>query len=156
MANAGGGWRQDAQAVLRRMVLSAALLVLVQSGIGMAVNLYVTVPARHPGAHPSDYLSGSVQSAAWAIAHGALALAVHTALGLALALMAIGVAVRGVRFRRRAIGAWAVLGGLCVIGAGFNGASFLDFNNDISSLIMAVLAFAAIACYAVLLFLLGT
>ncbi len=44
------------------MVLSAALLVLVQSSIGMAVNLYVTVPAHHSGAHPSDYLSGSVQS----------------------------------------------------------------------------------------------
>ena len=120
------------------MVLSAALLVLVQSSIGMAVNLYVTVPAHHSGAHPSDYLSGSVQSVAWAVAHGALALAIHAALGLVLALMAISVAVRGVRLRRRAIGAWAVLAGLCVIGAGFNGASFLDFNNGVSSLIMAV------------------
>jgi hypothetical protein len=156
MANSGRGSRQGAQAVLRRMVMSAAVLVLVQSSIGIAVNLYVTVPAHHSGAHPSDYLSGSVQSVAWAVAHGALALAIHAALGLALALMAISVAVRGVRLRRRAIGAWAVLAGLCVIGAGFNGASFLDFNNDVSSLIMALLAFAAIGCYAVLLFLLGT
>jgi hypothetical protein len=156
MANSGSNSHPDAQAVPRRMVLSAALLVLVQSSIGIAVNLYVTVPARHSGARPSDYLSGSVQSVAWALAHGAVALAIHAALGLALALMAITVAVRGVRLRRRAISAWAVLAGLCVIGAGFNGASFLDFNNDVSSLIMAVLAFAAVACYAVLLFLLGS
>jgi hypothetical protein len=31
---------------------------------------------------------------------------------------------------------WSVLGGLLVIGAGFNGASFLDFGHDSSSLIM--------------------
>jgi hypothetical protein len=40
-----------------------------------------------------------------------------------------------------------------VIGAGFNGASFLNFNNNISSLIMALLAFGAIACYSAALFL---
>jgi hypothetical protein len=42
---------------------------------------------------------------------------------------------------------WSLLGGLLVIGAGFNGASFLDFGGNISSLIMALLAFAAVACY---------
>jgi len=42
-----------------------------------------------------------------------------------------------------------------VIGAGLNGASFLDFGGNISSLIMAVLSFAAVACFSVALFLLG-
>jgi hypothetical protein len=141
------------QAIVRRMAFGAILLILVQAGIGVAVNLYVTVPARHPGAHPSDYLSGSFHSVVWAIAHGPVALAVHTALGLALALMVISIAVRAVGLRRT-ITAWSVLGGLLVIGAGFNGASFLDFNNNVSSLIMALLAFAAVGCYAVTLFLL--
>ncbi len=136
------------------MVLGATVLVLVQAGIGMGVNLYVTVPSHHPGAHPSDYLSGSFHSVVWAISHGALALAVHAALGLALALMVIGVAVRAVRLRQGMVTALSVLGGLLVIGAGFNGASFLDFNNDVSSLIMALLAFGAVACYAIVLFLL--
>jgi transcriptional regulator with XRE-family HTH domain len=54
---------------------------------------------------------------------------------------------------RRGATAWSVLGGLLVIGAGFNGASFLDFGHDFSSLIMALLAIAAIACYAIALFL---
>ena len=141
-------------AALRRMVLGAIVLTLVQAGIGMGVNLYVTVPAHHPGAHPSDYLSGSFHSVIWAISHGSLALAVHTALGLALALMVVSVAVRAVRLRQGMITALSVLGGLFVIGAGFNGASFLDFNNNVSSLIMALLAFAAVACYAIILFLL--
>jgi hypothetical protein len=136
------------------MVFGAILLILVQAGIGMAVNLYVTVPAHHPGARPSDYFSGSFHSVVWAIAHGPVALAVHAAFGLALALMVISIAVRAVSLRRRSITAWSVLGGLLVIGAGFNGASFLDFNENVSSLIMALLAFAAVGCYAVTLFLL--
>ena len=143
-----------AQTALRRMVFGAIVLIMVQSSIGMVVNLDVTVPTHHTGAHPTDYLSGSVSSVTWAIAHGALALAIHAALGLALAVMVIGVAVRAVRLRRAVITWWSVLAGLFVIGAGFNGASFLDFNNDVSSLIMALLAFAAVACYAVTLFLL--
>jgi hypothetical protein len=136
------------------MVLGAIVLILVQAGTGMGVNLYVTVPARHPGAHPSDYLGGSFDSVIWAITHGTLALAVHAALGLALALMVIGVAVRAYRLRHSMITTLSVLGGLFVLGAGFNGASFLDFNNNISSLLMALLAFAAIACYTIVLFLL--
>ena len=135
------------------MALGALVLVLVQAGIGMDINLYVTIPAHHPGAHPSNYFTGSLHSVAWAIGHGAVALALHAVLGLALILMTASVAVLSLKVRRRSIGFWAVLAALLVIGAGFNGASFLDFNNNVSSLIMAVLAFGAVVCYAVVLFL---
>ena len=137
------------------MILAAIVLVLVQSGIGMDVNLFVAIPAQHPGARPSSYFSGSVRSVAWAVAHGAPALVAHAVLGLALALLVIGVAVYAMRLGRRPIGAWSVLAGLLVIGAGFNGASFLDFNHDISSLIMALLALGAVACYSAALYLLA-
>jgi hypothetical protein len=140
---------------LRRMILAAIVLVLVQSGIGMDVNLYVAIPTQHPGARPSSYFSGSVRSVAWAVAHGAPALVAHAVLGLALALLVIGVAVYAIRLGRRPVGAWSVLAGLLVIGAGFNGASFLDFNNDISSLIMALLALGAVACYSAAIYLLA-
>jgi hypothetical protein len=52
------------------MVLGSIVLVLVQAGIGMVVNLDVTIPAHHRGAHPSNYFAGSVHSVGWAIAHG--------------------------------------------------------------------------------------
>jgi hypothetical protein len=139
---------------LRRLVLGAIVLTLVQAGIGMDVNLYVTVPAHHPGAHPSSYFGGSVHSVGWAIAHGTPALAVHASLGLALVIVVIAVAVRAVAVADRAVVAWSILAGLLVIGAGFNGASFLDFNDNLSSLIMALLALGAIACYSSALFLL--
>lgn len=118
------------------------------------MNLYVAVPARHPGSHPSNYLTGSYHSVVWAISSGAPVLAVHAALGLALVVMVVSVGVRAVSLRRAGVMFWAVLGGLLVIGAGFNGASFLDFHDDVSSLVMALLALAAIGPYAVVLFLL--
>jgi hypothetical protein len=137
------------------LLLGAILLVLVQAGLGMVVNLYVKVPAHHPGARPANYFAGSLHSVAWAIAHGPVTLAVHTTLGLALVVLVIGTAVHASRSVRRAIGGWSVLGGLFVIGAGFNGASFVDFAHNINSLIMALLALAAIGCYATALTLLG-
>jgi hypothetical protein len=137
------------------MILGAIVLVLVQAGIGMDVNLYVAIPAQHPGARPSDYFGGSARSVAWSVAHGAPALVIHAVLGLALAVLVIGVAVYAIRSGHRPAGAWSVLAGLLVIGAGFNGASFLDFNNNISSLIMALLAFGALACYSAALYLLA-
>jgi hypothetical protein len=73
----------------------------------------------------------------------------------ALVIVVTGLAVRAFAVPSRPVRAWSILGGLLVIGAGFNGASFLDFNKDISSLIMALLAFAALACYAIVLFLLA-
>jgi hypothetical protein len=143
---------------LRRIVLGAMVLILVQAGIGMYVNLYVTIPTNHPGANPkfSSYLSGSSRSVAWALGHGAPMLVFHATLGLALVAGVIGVAVYAVRLRSWIIGALSVIAGLLVIEAGFKGASFVDFQNDSSSLIMALLAFGAIACYAAVLYLLTT
>lgn len=135
------------------MTLVAMLLVLIQAAIGMVVNLYVAIPRGHPGAHPADYFAGSFRGVVWAIAHGAVGLAVHAALGLALVLLVIIVAINALRFGGRAIGVWSTSAALLVIGAAFNGASFLDFNDNTSSLIMALLAFGAVACYSVVLFL---
>jgi hypothetical protein len=138
---------------LRWTLLGTVLLLLVQSGVGMAVNLYVNVPSRHPGSDPANYFAGSFHSVIWAIGQGPAALAIHASLGLALVVFVIGAAVHAIRSGRVAIGFWSVLGGLLVIGAGFNGSSFLDFGHNASSLIMALLAFGAIACYATALFL---
>ncbi len=132
---------------LRSLLLGAILVLLVQASVGMVVNLNVRVPARHPGARPSDYVTGSFQSVAWAIGHGAAALAIHAALGLAVVVLALAAAVLAARRAGRSLKALTSLGGLLVLGAGFNGASFLDYGHDTNSLIMALLCFAAIAAY---------
>ncbi len=131
------------------------LLVLVQAAMGMIVNLYVSVPAHHSGAQASDYFTGSFQSVIWAISHGAAALAIHAALGLALVVIVVGVGMRSVRLRRPGVLAWSVLAAAFVIGAGFNGASFLDYAHNTNSLIMSLLALGAVACYTFALLLLS-
>jgi membrane-associated PAP2 superfamily phosphatase len=139
------------RAGVRPLLLATILMLLVQASFGMAVNLEVAVPARHSGARPSNYLTGSVKSLGWAIGHGAAALAVHAALGLALIVVAFAAGVVAFRHASRSVAILTALGGLLVLGAGFNGASFLDFGHDTSSLIMALLCFSAIAAYVVAL-----
>jgi hypothetical protein len=41
----------------------------------------------------------------------------------------------------------SALGALAIIGAGFNGASFVDYGHGFSSMIMAGLWALALACY---------
>jgi hypothetical protein len=138
--------------VVRAVTLGLLVIVLIQYAVGMVVNLFVKVPPGHPGAKPSNYFAGSASSVAWAVAHGSAALALHAALGIALVVAAITGAVLTGSLGRLRLTVAGYLGAACVVGAGFNGASFLDFGHDISSLIMALLAAAAIACYAVILY----
>jgi hypothetical protein len=136
------------------MTLGIAVLLIAQSAVGMVVNLYVTVPAHHPGAQPANYFTGSLRSIAWALGHGSLALAIHASLGLATVAIAIWVAIRAVTLRSGWVGLASVLAAGLLIGAGFNGVSFVDFNHSVSSLLMALLAMGALACYLVALYLL--
>lgn len=135
----------------RGPVLAVLVLLLGQFAIGTAVNLYVVVPPHHPGAHPGNYFTGSVHSVGWAIGSGPAVLAAHAALGLFLVLASAIVLALAIGTRRRATTITAVLGAAFIIGAGFNGASFLDSNTNISSLIMSLLfALATLSYIAVL------
>jgi hypothetical protein len=136
------------------MTLTIAVLLIAQTAVGMVVNLYVTVPAHHPGAQPASYFTGSLHSITWAIGHGALALAIHASLGIAIVAIAIWVAVHAARLRSPGVALTSVLAAGLVIGAGFNGASFVDFNHTVSSLLMALLALGALSCYLTILYLL--
>jgi hypothetical protein len=49
--------------VVRLLSLVMIVAVLAQYAVGMVVNLFVTIPAHHPGAKPSNYFSGSASSA---------------------------------------------------------------------------------------------
>jgi len=126
---------------------AACLLLLAQYLLGMAVNLYVVLPARHPGAGAHDYFTGAASALAWVITQGPGWAAAHAAFGLALVLAAFAsIALTWQRGSRLAT-AMSVLGALAVLGAGFNGASFLDYGHAFSSMIMAGLWALALACY---------
>jgi hypothetical protein len=141
---------------LRLQAFGAVIMICGEAGLGMFVNLFVTIPRHHTGSSPSDYFSGSYHSVSWAITHGAIALVIHAVLGLLLAIMVIGIVVRSLFMGRRAIATWSIVGALFTIGAGFNGASFLDYNKNVSSFLMAILALGSILCFAVVLFIPST
>jgi hypothetical protein len=140
------GWAGQAARLLA-VNLAACLLLLIQYLLGMAANLYVTLPARHPGAGAADYFTGVASGVAWVISDGRGWAAAHAAFGLALVLAALA----GIELTRRqgdrAAMVTSVLGALAILGAGFNGASFLDYGHAFSSMIMAGLWALALACY---------
>jgi hypothetical protein len=123
------------------------VLLLVQYLLGMVVNVYVWLPGRHPGAGAGDYFSGAVSGLTWVISDGPGWAAAHAAFGLALAVAALASITLTRRQGGRLALALSVLGALAIVGAGFNGASFLDYGHAFSSLIMAGLWALALACY---------
>ena len=125
----------------------------VQFGLGMYVNLFAKIPLNHPGHGANDFFAGSYHSVAWAETspHAPLILAFHAGLGLLLVLGSLWLAVLAIRGRRAGFVWAAVLGALFILGAGFNGASFLNYNEDANSYVMALLFALAVLCYIVLL-----
>jgi hypothetical protein len=127
--------------------LAACALLLVQYLLGMVVNVYVVLPGRHPGAKASDYFSGAVAGLGWLITNGPAWAAAHAAFGMAIAAAAIAAVAIAWRRGGTAARATSVVGALAVIGAGFNGASFVNYGQSFSSMIMAGLWALALACY---------
>jgi len=132
---------------LRITFLFALVMLIAQFLLGMAVNLFVTIPDQHPGANPPEYFSGVAQSVTWAILHGHILLAIHGAFGLVIVLAALGTLVQAIGNRRRGIVVSAVFGFIGVLAAGFNGGSFLNYNQDFSSMLMAAGFAVAVVAY---------
>jgi hypothetical protein len=135
--------------------LIALVMLVVQFLLGMSVNLFVMVPVDHPGANPSDYFSGVVQSVTWAILHGPLLLVLHAVFGLVLVIAAIELLVRAIQLRRRWLIWTSAIGAVAALGAGFNGGSYLNYHQDFSSMLMASFFAVAVIVYAAGLYLAG-
>lgn len=122
---------------LRTIMLLTLLLLNVEFFIGMLVNLYVQIPATHMGANSANYFSGVVQGIGWALVSSPLALFGHVVLGLLLGLASFTLIGFAIASRRWSWIISSVLGWIGVVGAGFNGASFLNYGHDFSSLLMS-------------------
>ena len=127
--------------------LGACVLLLIQYLLGMVVNVYVILPGKHPGTRAGDYFSGAATGLAWLITDGPGWAAAHAAFGMALAAAALAAVVLAWRTGGAASRGVSVTGALAIIGAGFNGASFVNYGHAFSSMIMAGLWALALACY---------
>ena len=140
---------------MSRDVRTTSLIVLVwlmvQFLLGMATNLFVEITRNHPGANPPEYFSGVLQSVAWAVVHGPLLLQLHAGLGLVLVVGAAMAFVQALRTGSRGVRIATGIGAFAILAAGFNGGSFLNYNEDFSSMIMASFFAVAVVCYAIAL-----
>jgi hypothetical protein len=113
---------------------------------GMLLNLFVTIPKKHPGSSGSNYFGQSSHSLIWTLSGGGgWELAVHVYLAILLVLGSLSFFVRAMILHDKS---WAIAGGLAALftlGAFFNGLSFVDFNKDVSSMIMATCWLVAVS-----------
>jgi hypothetical protein len=137
--------------VLRRRSATTLVVLVVQFLVGVSLNLYVTIPTHHPGAGSGPYLSGAVSGVLWSFTSGLPLLVVHVGIGVVLLLSGIELVIHSVRAGRRAAIWLAAVGLTAIIFAGFNGASFLKYNLNISSMLMSVGFAVAVFCYVVIL-----
>jgi len=140
---------------LRNQFLGTLIFLIIQFLLGMAVNLFVTIPTNHPVADAPEYFGGVVQSVTWAILHGHVLLIIHASLGLLLVLNALGLLIAAIGTRSRDLITVTSFGLFGVLAAGFNGGSFLNYNQDFSSMLMATFFAVAVVSYSVGLFVTG-
>jgi hypothetical protein len=134
---------ESRQAGLRRASLAILIVLIVQFAVGISVNLYVTLPAAGRPGHSSWFDNGSL-------------LALHASLGMFLILAAIFVLVRAIRARSRTLIATSAAGLVAILVAFSFGASFADKLTNGYSLGMAIAFAAALASYAIGLYVAST
>lgn len=140
MRTAPVGKPADPSGQLRRDSLGIVVMLLVQYGLGVGVNLYVTVPRSDQGA-------GLAPALGRALTHSPAVLALHAALGLVLLGGAIHVLRTATRSRRWPAIAASATGLLAIVGAAVSGASFVNTGKPYASLTMAILTGVALLCY---------
>jgi hypothetical protein len=137
--------RAGGDEAIRRSSLGISVALLVQYGLGLWVNLYVTVPGRDQG-------GGVLAAVGRALANGPAALAVHAALGLLLLVGSIALVARAVAARTGFVVVTSVISLLAVLGAAGSGAAFVNNGSNGASLDMGLLTAVALLCQVINLF----
>jgi hypothetical protein len=132
----------------RPLVAIMLLLLALQFLLGMVVNLFVVIPTSHPGTNAPEYFSGVAVGVAWALGHGDWWLRLHVLIGLLIVLDALTLIWLAVVSHRRAWIVASLVGGFGIFAAGFNGASFMNYGHNFSSLLMSIGFLLAVISYA--------
>ena len=127
---------------LRRASLITLFMLIVQFGVGIGVNLYVTLPAAGSGGRPAGQAFSSGPG-----------LALHVVIGLLLVVSAIGLLVQAIMARHGPVIAAAALGLVGIVVAAGQGFSFVHDSTNAASMGMAGAGCVALLCYAVVLYL---
>lgn len=131
---------------LRANSLAALVILLVEYGLGIWVNLYGQLPASDNGASLSAGFGR-------AVADGPVGLSIHAVLGAALVVSAVTCVVRSFLARRPVLISAGIVGLAAVVIAALSGARFVGQGTNATSMSMAIAAGVAIGAYAFMLFL---
>jgi hypothetical protein len=130
---------------LRPNSFAAVVMLLVEYGLGIWVNLYAKIPA-------SDQGKGPFAAVGAAVAHGPVALALHALLGTLLLVTAITLIIRAVLARSAGATVIGAVALLAIITAWLSGARFTGDAADGASFGMAMATAVALLCYVTILF----
>jgi hypothetical protein len=138
---------------LRTFSFAQVLLLVVQTGLGMAANLFATLPAADQG-------QGLLSSFGDSITKGPASVAAHAGFGMLVFINACLLIVFSLTVRDTSVKLTSTVGWLCIAGAAVSGAAFVNANQtsnsaNYASLTMGLLTMVAFACYAWNLFVLG-
>lgn len=133
---------------LRANALAAVVMLLLEYGLGIWVNLYAQIPA-------GDHGKGTFAAFGAAVAHGPAALGVHAVLGTLLLVTAIALIVRAALAKKAAAAAIGAIAFLATVAAWLSGARFVGGAADGASFGMAIATGAALLSYVVILTLPG-
>ena len=141
----GAGAATRADRGLRPNAFAAVVMLLLEYGLGIWVNLYAKIPA-------SDQGKGIFAAFGAAVAHGPVGLALHALLGTLLLVTATILVIRAVLARKAATIAIGVVALLAIITAWLSGARFTGSGADGASFTMAMATGVALLCYVAILF----
>ena len=133
---------------LRPNAFAAVVMLLVEFGLGIWVNLYAEIPA-------ADHGRGIFAAFGAAVAHGPVALALHALLGTLLLVAAVTLVVRAAVARQRATLAIGLVALLAILTAWLSGARFTGGGSSGASFSMAIATAVALLSYALILFVPG-
>jgi hypothetical protein len=128
------------RSALRTNSAAICVMLLVQYGLGMGVNLYAQVPA-------ADHEGGLAVAVGRALTSQPAVLAAHTVLGLLMLAAGISVLTRAIIVRHRRAIAASAAGLAAITAAAVSGAAFVSNERAGASMAMAVLTGVALLCY---------
>ena len=128
--------------------LAAVVMLLIQYGLGIAVNLYSTLPA-------ADHGGSLFRGFASAVGNGPVLLTLHAVLGTLLLITAVSALVRSLRLEAPPPIALTAVALAAIIVAWLSGSEFVGHKQNGASLAMALATAVAILSYALVIFLLG-
>ena len=131
---------------LRANSLAVVVILLIEFGLGISVNLYATLPT-------ADHGKGMLPAFGGAVTGGPVVLALHAFLGTLLLAGGIAALVRAILIRRPVLSGLTGVALLSILVAWISGSRFIGTMDNGASLAMALATAVSILCYVLILFL---